>query len=134
MLEKVLFFSRGHATLELAVSVGRKVGHIFEFRAVFALLLLPNRSRLYCRVSGLVTNRSVYFPCFESHVHLLFFFCHMESFPAFDVAPSLVASGLVCMHKVAPQKDSEISTTANKEERITSCFSFNLSFQRAPTL
>ena len=51
-------FSRGHATLHLAVSVGRSVGrsvrHIFEFRAVFALLLLPNRPRLDCRVSGLV--------------------------------------------------------------------------------
>ena len=39
-------------------SVGRSVGpsvhHIFEFRAVFALLLLPNRPRLDCRVSGLV--------------------------------------------------------------------------------
>ena len=35
----------------------RSVGHIFEFRAVFALLLLPNRPRLGCRVSGLlVTN------------------------------------------------------------------------------
>ena len=50
-------FSRGHATLHLAVSVGRSVGpsrNIFEFRAVFALLLLPNRPRLDCRVSGLV--------------------------------------------------------------------------------
>ena len=34
----------------------RSVGHIFEFRAVFALLLLPNRPRLDCRVSGLVFN------------------------------------------------------------------------------
>ena len=59
-------FSRGHATLHLAVSVGRSVprsvgrsfswsvGHIFEFRAVFALLLLPKSLRLDCRVSGLV--------------------------------------------------------------------------------
>ena len=55
-------FSRGHATLHLAVSVGRSVGpsvrpsvrHIFDFRAIFALLLLPNRPRLDCRVSGLV--------------------------------------------------------------------------------
>ena len=31
--------------------------HIFELRAVFALLLLPNRPRLYCRVSGLVLRR-----------------------------------------------------------------------------
>ena len=58
-----MFFSRGHATLELAVSVDRSVRrsvrpsvrHIFEFRAVFALQLLPNRPRLDCRVSGLVT-------------------------------------------------------------------------------
>ena len=51
-----LLFSRGHATLHLAVSVGRSVGRsvTFEFRAVFALLLLPNRPRLDCRVSGLV--------------------------------------------------------------------------------
>ena len=49
------FFSRGHATLHLAVLVGRSVGrsvcrsirHIFKFRAVFASLLLPNRPRLY---------------------------------------------------------------------------------------
>ena len=47
-------FSRGHATVELAASVGRSVSHIFELRAVFALLLLPNRLRLDCRVSGLV--------------------------------------------------------------------------------
>ena len=61
-----MVFGRGHATLHLAMSVGRSVGrsvrpsvrrsvrHIFEFRAVFALLLLPNRPRLDCRVSGLV--------------------------------------------------------------------------------
>ena len=52
------FFSRGHATLHLAASVGTSVrpyvGHIFEFRAVVALQLLPNRPRLDCRVSGLV--------------------------------------------------------------------------------
>ena len=60
----VTVFSRGHATLHLAVSVGQSVGrsvcpsvrHIFEFRAVFALLLLPNRPRLDCRVSGLVSS------------------------------------------------------------------------------
>ena len=54
----IYLFSRGHATLHLAVSVGPSVGpsvgHIFEFRAVFALLLLSNRPRLDCRVSGLV--------------------------------------------------------------------------------
>ena len=54
-------FSRGHATLHLGLSVrrlvGLSVGHIFEFRAVFALLLLPNRPRLDCRVSGLVQPR-----------------------------------------------------------------------------
>ena len=51
-------FSRGHATLHLAMSVGpsvrRSVRHISELRAVFALLPLPNRPRLSCRVSGLV--------------------------------------------------------------------------------
>ena len=35
-------------------SVGPSVRHIFEFRAVFALLLLPNCPWLDCRVSGLV--------------------------------------------------------------------------------
>ena len=35
-------------------SVGPSVGHISEFRADFAVLLLPNRPRLDCRVSGLV--------------------------------------------------------------------------------
>ena len=45
------------ATLHLAVSVGRSVRHISEFRAVFALLLLPNRPRLDCRVSGLVLRK-----------------------------------------------------------------------------
>ena len=53
-------FSRGHATLHLALLAGKSespsVGHIFEFRAVFALLLLPNRPRLDCRVSGLVVH------------------------------------------------------------------------------
>ena len=38
----------------VGLTVGRSVGHIFEFRAVFVLLLLPNRPRLDCRVSGLV--------------------------------------------------------------------------------
>ena len=51
-------FSRRHATLHLAVLVGSLVGrsvrHIFEFRAAFALQLLPNLPWLDCRVSGLV--------------------------------------------------------------------------------
>ena len=42
----------------VGLSVGRSVGHIFEFRAVFVLLLLPNRPRLDCRVSGLVFRSS----------------------------------------------------------------------------
>ena len=37
-------------------SVCRYVGHIFELRAVFALLPLPNRPRLDCRVSGRVSS------------------------------------------------------------------------------
>ena len=57
-LNPYLLFSRVHATLHLALSVGRSVRpsvrHIFEFRAFFALLLLPNRPWLYCCVSGLV--------------------------------------------------------------------------------
>ena len=55
------FLSRGHATLHLALSVGKSVGrsvrHIFELRVIFALQLLPNRPRLDCRVSGLVSSR-----------------------------------------------------------------------------
>ena len=35
-------------------SVCRSISRIYELRAVFALLLLPNRPRLDCRVSGLV--------------------------------------------------------------------------------
>ena len=81
------FFSRGHATLHLAVSVGRSVGRLvgqsvcpsrrpsvtfFEFRAVFALLLLPNRPQLDCRLSDLV-----YF--IFSHFSNLF---HSETFLA----------------------------------------------------
>ena len=52
-------FSRGHTTTPCCVGwyVGMSVCHIFEFRAVFALLLLPNRPRLDCRVSGLVKKR-----------------------------------------------------------------------------
>ena len=60
--KKCRVFSRGHATLELAVSVsrsvGRSVGQIFDLRVVFALPLLPNRPRLDCRVSGLVCRRT----------------------------------------------------------------------------
>ena len=54
------FFSRGHATTPCRVSpsvgpsVGPLVRHIFEFQAVFELLLLPNQPRLDCRVSGLI--------------------------------------------------------------------------------
>ena len=50
-------FSRGHATLLLAVSVSlsvRQSRNIFELQAVFALLLLTYRPRQDCRVSGLV--------------------------------------------------------------------------------
>ena len=50
-----LFFSRGHATLHLAVSVGPLVRNVFELQAFFALPLLPNRSRLSRRVFGLVS-------------------------------------------------------------------------------
>ena len=50
-------FSRGHVTLHLAVSVGRSirpsVRHIFEVRAFFALLPLPNRPRRWHFVSAL---------------------------------------------------------------------------------
>ena len=62
----MILFSRGHATLHLAMSVG----NIFEFRAVFALLLLPNRLRLgYC-VSDLVCDLQSLIYRFPSHVWL----------------------------------------------------------------
>ena len=56
-------FSRGQATLQstpcrVGRSVRRSVGHISKLRSVFALLLLPNRPRLDCRVSGLVFLQS----------------------------------------------------------------------------
>ena len=44
-------------------SVRPSVCHIFEFPAFFALLLLPNRPRLDCRVSGLVFLISFSFLC-----------------------------------------------------------------------
>ena len=47
----MIFFSRGHATLELAVSVG----YIFDFRG---FPLLPTRPRLRGSVYGLVSFRS----------------------------------------------------------------------------
>ena len=50
-------------------SVRRSVSHIFEFRAVFALLLLPNRPRLDCRVSGLVTYEMQELEMTHSDVH-----------------------------------------------------------------
>ena len=40
----------------VGMSVCQSVHHIFEFRAVFTLLLLPNRLRLDCRVSGFVPS------------------------------------------------------------------------------
>ena len=49
----VLFLSF-HATLRLAVSISMSVGHISGLRVIFALLPLPTRPRLYCRVSVLV--------------------------------------------------------------------------------
>ena len=57
IFQRNMVFSRGHATLHLAVSVRPSVrpSEIFlKLRAVFALLPLPNRPRLDCRVSGLV--------------------------------------------------------------------------------
>ena len=57
----LVHFSRGHATLHLAVSVG--TFEIFlNLQVVFALLLLPNRPRLDCRVSGLVSYPLQMFP------------------------------------------------------------------------
>ena len=38
-------------------SVDRQIRHISELRAVFASMLLPNRPRLDCRVSGLVFSQ-----------------------------------------------------------------------------
>ena len=50
------FFSRGHATLELAVSVGPSVPYFFWLRMVFALGPLPNRPQRSYRVSGRVSG------------------------------------------------------------------------------
>ena len=50
----MLFFSH------LALSVGPSVGKIFELRVILTLLLLPNRPRLDCRVSGLVLIETDY--------------------------------------------------------------------------
>ena len=66
-------FSRGHVTLHLAVSVGRSVRpsrNIFELEVVFALLLLPIRPWLDCRVSGLV---AVYPALFFYYVQVIYF-------------------------------------------------------------
>ena len=46
-------------------SIRRSVRHISELRLVFALLLLPNRPRLYCRVSGLVNSYIIFTPTFR---------------------------------------------------------------------
>ena len=45
---------RLHLAVMVGMSVHRSVHHIFEFQAVFVLLLLPNRLRLDCHVSDLV--------------------------------------------------------------------------------
>ena len=61
-------FSRGHATLHLAVSVGPSVrpSQIFlKLRLIFELPLLPNRPRLDCRVSGLVILFADFFLCIQ---------------------------------------------------------------------
>ena len=50
----VTFLVTCYATLPPALTVRRSVGDIFEFRAVLALLLLPSRPRLSCCVSSLV--------------------------------------------------------------------------------
>ena len=56
-----IVFSRGHTTLHLGLSVGPSVGlsigpsirrSVTFLQAEYALLLLPNRPRLGCRVSG----------------------------------------------------------------------------------
>ena len=48
--------SVGPSICRVGRSVGRSVRNISELRAVFALLLLPNRPRLDCRVSGLIRS------------------------------------------------------------------------------
>ena len=82
-------FSRGNATLHLAVSVGKTVrpSEIFlKLQAIYALLLLPNRPRLYCRVSGLV-----------SHAPMFLLFCW-----SFTEARDCCPFGLVYFPKVIP--------------------------------
>ena len=58
--------------------------NIFEFRAVFALLLLSNRPRLDCRVSGLV----------QLHTQLHTFIFLPSFLPSFSSIPSFIPSFL----------------------------------------
>ena len=117
-----LLFSRGHATLNLAVSVGPSVGYIFEMRAEIVQPSLPNRPRLSCRVSGLVhllpssLSDSVLFPlpsaaphssatkmgkkeCAISNIHLFF-------------TPPDTKRKLV--HKSGMKRNTESKTTLNQ--------------------
>ena len=57
----MLIFSRGNATLHLAVSVGRSVRRSVGPVTFLNYELLPNRPRLDCRVSGLVSSRLILF-------------------------------------------------------------------------
>ena len=59
LLNSVMLVFSGRHGQHLAMSVGRSVRpsrNIFEFRAFFALLLLPNHLRLDCCVSGLILS------------------------------------------------------------------------------
>ena len=59
----VFFFSRKHATLDLAVSVvsvGQSVDNIFLFEAIFAILLLPNRLQQIAVHPALFLSPSLY--------------------------------------------------------------------------
>ena len=96
-------FLRGHATLHFAVSVSPSVGpsvgmsvhrsvhNIFELQEIFALLLLPNRPWLDCRVSGLFSMYLL--TCTHTHISRwcsaeIFLACYATLLPAMSVRRS----------------------------------------------
>ena len=70
------FFINNFVGRSVGPSVRQSVHHIFDFRAVFALLILPNCPRLDCRVSSLVFL-SYFFAHFRSSTTVYVWFCCM---------------------------------------------------------
>ena len=61
-LNCLLLLNSNFCWLYLNKTIFSRGRHIYEFGAVFALLLLPNHPRLDCRVSGLVHSLPVHLP------------------------------------------------------------------------